>query len=78
MRNLTRAAAAGAATTALGAAAMVIGAATQESVPAAPIVLAADTEDTAQQDLIARMVAEMTREEDPDGWDSRYGDGSGK
>ena len=44
MNRLTRAAAAGAATTALGAAAMILGVATQESVPAPATVVAAPVE----------------------------------
>lgn len=76
MNRFARAAVAAAGTTAIGAAAVVGGAATQDPVSTAPVVLAADTEDTAQEDLIARMVAEMTREEDPEDWDTRYGDGT--
>lgn len=44
MNRLTRAAAAGAATTALGAAAMVLGAATQEPTPAPTTMIAAPVE----------------------------------
>ena len=75
MNRLTRATLAAAGTTAIGAAAVVVGggAATQDPVPA-PVVLA--TEDAAQEDLIARVVADMTRDEDPEDWDRRYGDGT--
>ena len=60
------------AATGIGAAA-VIGGATLE--PATPTQVLA-SEDTAQEDAIARVVADMTRDEDPAGWDARFGDGT--
>jgi hypothetical protein len=71
---MKRAIASGAAVVGIATAAMGAGIATQPAAPA-PVVLATDAE-TAQQDAIARVVAEMTRDEDPEGWDSRYGDGT--
>ena len=73
MNRFTRATLAAAGTTAIGAAGLITGAATQDPVPA-QVVLA--TEDAAQEDLIARVVADMTRDEDPEDWDRRYGDGT--
>lgn len=47
---------------------------------AAPVVLAAanTADDNGIEDKLAEIIADLTRSEDPDGWDSRYGDGSGK
>lgn len=64
------------ATTALGASALFAGVATQPPVPAAPIVLAAADDSLDLEDQLAESVADMTRDEDPSDWDSRYGDGS--
>ena len=68
-----RALAAAVAVTALGAIAVAVGVASQPAVPAPPVVLAADVD---IEDVLAEIVADMTRSEDPADWDRRYGDGT--
>ena len=62
-----------AAVTALGAAAMIGGAATQPPVPAAPVVLAAGDDNG---DASAEAVAVLNSFIDPEGWAQIVGDGS--
>ena len=72
MRNLTHAVLAASATTALGAAAQFAGAATQNPVPAPPVVLAAADDNG---DASAEAIAILNATIDPEGWEAIVGDG---